>query len=171
MGRIDMQDELPSSIQKSVKEKVFKIKIMIFTEGTVLKPPSVFQHFNHESYLPIGNAASLISAWEAQGAEINYLTSRKRPKQIKQTKKILLSYNFPGKYLYYRDKGQKYKDLVELVYPDILIEDDCRSIGGSWQWSITYVKPEIRNNIKSIITREFKGIDELPSELEKLLSL
>ncbi len=87
MGRIDMQDELPSSIQKSVKEKVFKIKIMIFTEGTVLKPPSVFQHFNHESYLPIGNAASLISVWEAQGAEINYLTSRKHPKQIKQIKK------------------------------------------------------------------------------------
>lgn len=79
-----------------------------------------------------------------------------------------MTYQFPGQRLYFRDKGQKYKDIVEAVMPDILLEDDYRSIGGQWQMCITYVKPEIKSGIKSIVVKEFKGIDDLPSKLANL---
>lgn len=145
------------------------LRIMIFTEGTILGPRNLFQQFNHASYVPIKNSVNIIKSWEQQGAEIMYLTSRKKAKHVQEIKEILLINHFSGQYLYYREKGQKYKDIVELAIPDILIEDDCRSIGGKWQISITYVKPEVKNKVKSIIVKEFKGIDYLPTLLSELL--
>ena len=65
-----------------------------------------------------------------------------------------------------RDK--KYKDIIEVVRPDVLIEDDCKSIGGSWQMCITYVQPQIKDTIKSIVVKEFKGIDYLPHIVHEL---
>jgi len=53
--------------------------------------------------------------------------------------------------------------------PDILIEEDCRSIGGQWQMCITHVEPELKSKIKSIVVKEFKGIDHLPDDLPDLL--
>jgi len=58
---------------------------------------------------------------------------------------------------------------VETLKPDILIEDDCKSIGGAWQMCITIVKPDIKKNILSIAVPEFRGIDHLPLNIEKLL--
>lgn len=54
------------------------VRIMIFTEGTILRPKNIFQHFNHNTYIPIKNSVSIIKTWEEQGAEIMYFTSRKK---------------------------------------------------------------------------------------------
>lgn len=148
-----------------------KVKIVVFTEGTVLGPKSFIYHFSHSSYVPIGDSVDRLKAWEQQGAEILYITSRKKEKQVEKIKELLLKYDFPGEYLYYRGLGEKYKDIVEGVIPGVLIEDDCRSIGGSWQMCITYVKPEIKDRIKSIVVREFKGVDCLPCKLQDLMSI
>jgi hypothetical protein len=140
---------------------------MIFAEGTVLKPKSLLTIYNHRTYIPIGNAADLTGAWNQQEAEILYCTSR-RGKHAEEIARLLLRYGFAGSKLYYREGRQKYKDIVESVRPDILIEDDCRSIGGSWQMCITHVEPQIKASIKSIVVKEFKGIDHLPSSVEAL---
>jgi hypothetical protein len=81
----------------------------------------------------------------------------------------LLQYKFPGDSIYYRTGREKYKDIVETVRPDILIEDDCRSIGGRWQMAITRVKKDIIPPIRSIVVKEFKGIDYLPDGLDDLI--
>jgi hypothetical protein len=73
-----------------------------------------------------------------------------------------------GKKLYYRAKNEKYKDIAEELLPNIIIEDDCRSIGGKWQMTITYVQKEIKSKIKSIIVKEFDGIEQLPNNLKEL---
>ncbi len=65
---------------------------------------------------------------------------------------------------------ETYKDIAERVIPDILIEDDCESIGGEKEMTITFVKPEIKQKIKSIIVKEFSGIDHLPDKLQELSS-
>jgi hypothetical protein len=153
---IELTNSLPS-----------KIKIMIFAEGTILKPRSLFSLYNHRTYIPIGNAVSLIEAWYQQNAEILYCTSRKG-KQAEEVAQLLKQYRFAGSKLYFREKKQKYKDIIEIVRPDILIEDDCRSIGGSWQMCITNVSPEIKDSIKSIIVKEFTGIDNLSSSVQLL---
>lgn len=144
------------------------IKIMAFTEGTVLGPKSFFQFFNCSSYIPIGSCIDKMKQWEEQGAEIIYCTSRKRPKYRSAIAAILARNHFPGTRLYYRIGSQKYSDITEEILPDILIEDDCKSIGGQWQMCITHVRPEIKSKIKSIVIKEFKGIDFLPSSIEDL---
>ncbi len=144
-----------------------KVKIMIFAEGTILKPKSPFSLYNHRTYIPIGNAVSIIENWRRQNAEILYCTSRKG-KQAEDIAHLLRRYRFAGSKLYYREEKQKYKDIIEEVRPDILIEDDCRSIGGSWQMCITHVAPSIRTSIKSIVVKEFRGIDHLPLSVPDL---
>ena len=143
------------------------LTIMVFLEGTVLKPKSWFTLYKYKSYMPIGNAVEIINSWEQQGANIIYCTSRKR-KQAEEIANILKKYGFTGSFMAEREAKEGYKDIVEMIRPDILIEDDCRSIGGAWQMCITYVKPEIKQSIKSIVIPEFKGIDHLSKDINQL---
>lgn len=52
--------------------------------------------------------------------------------------------------------------------PDVLIEDDCESIGGEPQMTYPHVKKNKKKLIKSIVVKEFSGIDNLPDSLEAL---
>ena len=142
--------------------------IMLFTEGTVFGPKNILGFYFHTKYIPIGNCRQKIRAWDEQGAEIVYITSRKTEKQVDEIRDLLKRYDFPDGRLYYRDRKQKYKDIVEEIMPNILIEDDCRSIGGRWQMCITYVNPELKEKIQSIVVKEFKGIDHLPDKFGAL---
>lgn len=146
----------------------FKVKIMVFTEGTVIGPPNLLKLYNHASYVPIKKAVEKLTMWGQQGADIQYLTSRKKVKQIDDIQIILTKNSFPGSKLYFRGRSQSYKNIIETVVPDIIIEDNCRSIGGRWQMAITYVAPEKKERIKSIVVKEFKGIDHLPDSLSEL---
>lgn len=60
-----------------------------------------------------------------------------------------------------REKGEQYSEIVERIRPNILIEDDCKSIGGQKEWCITNVRNELKEGILSIIVPEFKGIDDI----------
>lgn len=140
------------------------ITIMIFVEGTLLKPKSWFNLYDHKSYLPIGNCVEIVKEWQRQGANIIYCTSRKG-EQAKDIAILLKKYGFAGAELYYRSKGEEYKDIIERIQPNVLIEDDCKSIGGAWQMCITKVVPQIKEKIVSIVVGEFKGIDDLPRNI------
>lgn len=59
-------------------------------------------------------------------------------------------------------------NIIEALCPDILIKDDCKSIGGDWQMCITKVNLELKEKIKSIIVPEFKGIDNLSFDINCL---
>jgi hypothetical protein len=141
--------------------------IMLFVEGTIMKPKSWFALYNHKAYIPIGNAVNKIKEWERQGANIIYCTSRKK-RQANDIASLLKRYDFEGAYLVSRDPKEKYQDIVETLRPDILIEDDCKSIGGEWQMCITNVCKDIKETIISIVVPEFKGIDHLPNDLNQL---
>ncbi|MHC1723099.1 MAG: hypothetical protein AB9836_07855 [Aminipila sp.] len=143
------------------------LTIMLFVEGTIIKPKSWFSLYNHKSYIPIGNAVEITKMWRQQGANIIYCTSRKK-KQAEDMANLLKRYGFAGSFLASREPKESYKDIVEIVKPDILIEDDCKSIGGAWQMCITKVNREIKRNILSIVVPEFKGIDNLPTDINRL---
>lgn len=85
-------------------------------------------------------------------------------------KELINPLQLPRGIPFYRAGREKYKDVIESAMPDILIEDDCRSIGGAWQLSMTHVGEIARGKINSIIVREFKGIDHLPDKLNDLLN-
>ena len=76
-------------------------------------------------------------------------------------------YGFPKGEIYHRQNGESYAQIAERIMPDILIEDDCESIGGEKEMTITFIKSELRKQIKSVIIKEFGGIDHLPDDLSK----
>ena len=77
-------------------------------------------------------------------------------------------YLFPKGQVFYRQNGESYKNITERIIPDVLVEDDCESIGGEKEMTITFVRPEIKQKIKSIVVKEFSGIDNLPDDLNIL---
>ncbi|MFC1727127.1 hypothetical protein ACFL0Y_01265 [Patescibacteria group bacterium] len=122
-----------------------------------------------KTHIPVGKAVKKLKTWKDQGAEILYLTSRKERGQIEDVKKVLKKYGFPDGQLLFRRKGEKYQDVAERILPDVLIEDDCESIGGINEMTITFVNPKIKAKIKSIPVKEFGGIDHLPDKISDLL--
>jgi hypothetical protein len=160
------------------------MRILIFTEGTVIMHKTAIGHSREEivkqveneqdsvhdykSYVPVGNAVKKLQNWKNDGAEILYLTSRKKPEEIQQIQNVLKKFKFPDGQLLFRQKDEEYKDVAEKIIPDVLIEDDCESIGGIDEMTITHVKPEIKKKIKSIPIKEFGGIDHLPNKISAL---
>src|SRR5262249_46397699 len=62
----------------------------------------------------------------------------------------------------HRTFGESYGDVAGRDVPDVLIEDDCESIGGAQELTFLQIRPEIRGSIISIVVPEFGGIDHLP---------
>jgi hypothetical protein len=159
------------------------MRILIFTEGTIIMHKTALGHSREEivkqvadeqesvhdygSYVPIGNAVKKMRNWKNDGAEILYLTSRRKPDEVKKIQDVLKIFKFPEGQLQFRQKDEEYKNVVEKVTPDVLIEDDCESIGGVDEMTITHVNHGIKNNIKSIVIKEFGGIDHLPDKISE----
>jgi hypothetical protein len=157
------------------------MRILLFTEGTILIHKNAEGHSRTEiskqvrdneesihdfaSYIPIGKAVTKISTWKNQGADILYLTSRTSTQEIRDIQNVLTRYAFPKGQLLFRKKDEQYNDVAERILPDILIEDDCECIGGINEMTITHVKPEVKQKIKSIVIPEFGGIDYLPNDI------
>lgn len=157
------------------------MKILVFTEGTILmhssgahvsretrveqvkdKEKSVH---NYSTYVPIGNAIQKLNTWSTKGAKIYYITSRKTPEEVQQIQSVLHRNGFPEGELLCRQSGEEYKDVAERLIPDVLIEDDCESIGGIPEMTYTNIKPEMKSKIIHYPVKEFGGIDHLPNEL------
>ncbi len=161
------------------------MRILIFTEGTLIMhsgargcireaivkqvkagtDPSIH---NWSTYIPIGAAVEKLQKWKSQGARILYLTSRVRPLEVKDIKGALKNHGFPNGWVLFRQQGEEYKDVVEKALPDVLVEDDCESIGGREKLTIANIDPALKTKIKSVIVKEFEGIDHLPDDISNL---
>lgn len=171
--------------------------ILIFLHGTILMHPGgvglsreqIVQQVRDEeasirdygAYVPIGNAVHKLQGWASQGATISYLSALTESKLARTDElvdaealvldqRVLERYSFPRGEIYHRKSGQHYAQIVERLLPEVLIEDDCESIGGVMEMTITAVNPSIQKRVKSIVVKEFGGIDELPDDIVKLLS-
>lgn len=138
-------------------------KIMIFTEGTILKPKYVnntLSRINVMGYVPIKKSIEKLKTWQEEGYEIIYITSLKGRKAMKMAQK-LDELGFIGSMVGYRQKNQDYTTLIKEELPDILIEDNCRSVGGEKNMCYTQLTDELKNSIKHIVVEEFEGIDDV----------
>ncbi|MHA2226707.1 MAG: hypothetical protein ACXAC8_15960 [Candidatus Hodarchaeales archaeon] len=160
------------------------MKILIFLHGTTImhagalgciREERVKQVLKRESsvndfisYVPVGNAVKKLQIWNKQGGEICYLSSHKKIEDINNDKFVLHKHNFTEGQIFFRQGSEEYKDIAEKVLPDILIEDDCESIGGTKEMTISNISPKIKAKIKSIIVKEFEGVDHLPDNLSDL---
>jgi len=119
--------------------------------------------------VPIGDCVKKIQTWKKQGATIMYLTSRTKAEEIQIIKELLKKYHFPEGELLFRKVGEEYKDVAERTFPDVIVEDDCESIGGESEMTYPHIKPEMKAKIKAIVVKEFGGIDHLPDDITELL--
>ena len=125
--------------------------------------------YDCSSYIPAGHAAEKLMRWKKQGAIILYLTSRRIKKEVEAIRTILEKYSFPdANNLYFRQQGEDYKDVAEKLMPDIIVEDDCESIGGKVEMTYPHIREDLKRKIKSIVVKEFEGIDYLSDNLSDL---
>jgi hypothetical protein len=110
--------------------------------------------YDFSAYVPIGDAVANLWLWDAQGAEIAHLSSRRTDEDL----------------VYRRHAWETYGDVVGRVEPDVLIEDDCESIGGEMEVTYPQIPSELRRHITSIVVPEFGGISHLPRALDELAS-
>lgn len=120
---------------------------------------------DYKSYFPIGNCVHKLKEWFKQGHEIVYLTSRTSKAEVADIQQVLADHNFPSGKLVFRKEGESYADVVVRVSPDVLIEDDCESIGGEPEMAYTNLNPEVKERVKHYPVQEFCGIGDLPSQL------
>jgi len=162
------------------------VKIMVFLHGTAImhrnalgrtRPERVRQVldgdeslYDFASYVPVGNAVRKLQGWKGQGAEILYLSSHRKVEDVEKDRAALRNYGFPDGQIFFRHSGERYSDIAESVLPDILIEDDCESIGGQKEMTYPHIKPELKVRIKSIVVKEFGGIDHLPDDISALVN-
>jgi hypothetical protein len=123
---------------------------------------------DYENYIPIGNASEKLNSWKRQDGEIIYLSSHQSEADVLKDKAVLKRYGFPAGEIFYRKNGERYGSLIEKSLPDILIEDDCESIGGEKEMIYPNLSPAIKNKIRSIVVKEFEGVDNLPDSLNDL---
>lgn len=144
------------------------MKILVFTEGTATQHPSDEQFFDVPSFIPTDGAVEKLTRWREQGAQICYLTSQGWSEEPQAVKATLRAFGFPPGELFFRRQDEDYVDVVARVRPDILIEDDCRSIG--WEEVIT---PKLRTEwgTRGIIVAEFGGLAHLPDDHRELVRL
>ncbi len=161
------------------------MKMLIFLHGTLIMHKNALGKTREEivkqskqreksvldygNYIPIGNAVKKLKCWKKQGVKISYLSSHENIKDVEKDKLVLKKYHFPKGKVYFRQDGKKYYGIVEEIIPDILIEDDCESIGGKKEMAITKVNPKIKRKVKSVIVKEFEGIDKLSDNIKNYI--
>ena len=161
------------------------MRLLVFLHGTVLmhaggvgvtRAERVAQvGANHPTvgeyaaYVPVGQAVAKLHRWQDAGAAVDYLSSHRNPNDVALDLAVLRTYGFPSGRVLARLPGETYGDVAGREAPDVLIEDDCESIGAD---QITYpqIAPSVRAHIKSIIIPEFGGIDHLPGRPPALLT-
>lgn len=160
------------------------MRILVFLHGTTIvhaagaglpreeRVRQVREHHpsvrDYAAYMPIGGAAAKLRRWQKQGAEIAYLSSHRTPEDVAKDAAVLRRYEFPEGEVCFRQPGEDYGAAAERAQPDVLIEDDCESIGGAVEMTYPHLRAELRERVTSIVVREFEGIDHLPDDIAAL---
>ncbi len=163
------------------------MKVMVFLHGTILMHPGGIGKTREErveqviageastrnfaGYVPVGRAAEKLAGWKEQGAAVVYLSPRGKKEEIDLDAAILSRWGFPAGPVEYRREGEEYQQVVERIRPDVLIEDDCESIGGEKEMAYPGLSAQAKAGIRSIVVKEFGGIDHLPERLDDLVRL
>src|SRR3989344_9348641 len=118
------------------------MKILVFTEGTITVHPQakglcreeiVQQSLNrntndveiedYKNYILLGNPRQKLASWKKQGADILYLTSRTKPKEIDLVRETLKKYELLDyENLFFRENNENYAEVAERLMPDNLRE-------------------------------------------------
>ena len=161
------------------------MRVLVFLQGTVLIEQNMVASTREESVrksreraknasalgglVPIGNSSAKLRRWKEKGAEILYFTASRLPENVRKSADALKQYGFPPGELFSRGAARSYAEVAEEISPDVIVEDDCESIGGEREMIYPNMAPAMKSKIKSVVVKEFEGIDHLPDDPGHLL--
>ena len=160
------------------------MKILVFLGGTTLvdknliaptREEMVKRSREREKYgglsgelVPVGNCVSKLKDWKEHGAEIVYFSATRKPEHLLKSKETLKANGFPDGEVYYRGPAKSYAQIAQEINPDVIVEDDCESIGGEKEMIYPNMAQSFKSRIVSIVVKEFQGLDHLPDDPEEL---
>ncbi len=121
------------------------------------------------SYVPTPGTVQKLAKWSAREASFVYISSHRHREHLAADEQVLRRYEFPLGPVHGRAEEESYGQLVERLNPDILIEDDCESIGGTAQTVASQLSPAARRRIRCLVLPEFIGLGRLPDDLAELV--
>jgi hypothetical protein len=133
---------------------------------SMAKDPSV-RDFG--SYVPTEGAVAKVTAWQRRGADICYLSSHRTAAAAAIDKSVLAAHAFPAGHLYFRAPGESYADVARRWSADVLIEDDCESIGGHPHTAASELARTPGPAVRCVVVPEFGGLEHLPDDPAELL--
>jgi hypothetical protein len=122
------------------------------------------------SYVPTEAAVEKVRTWHRHGAAISYLSSHRDAADVELDRAVLTTYGFPAGTVLSREPGESYADVARRAGADILVEDDCESIGGRSRTVAAALAAAPGRAVASVIVPEFGGLAHLPDEPGKLTS-
>ena len=122
------------------------------------------------SYVPTPGAAEKLAGWERHGAILIYLSSHRRPDDIRADESVIRRHGFPAGPVHGRREGEDYGPLVERLGLDVLVEDDCESIGGAAHMCAAQLSTSGRQSVRCVVLPEFSGLAGLPEDPAELLT-
>lgn len=162
------------------------MKILVFLQGTILVEQNVAGNTREESVarsrelnlskgpfggmVPIGGSVAKLTRCREKGATILYLTASRKPENVLKSLEALNQHGLPEGELFSRGSTRSYAEIAQELGPDIIVENDCKSIGGEKEMVYPNMTPEARSRTKSVVVREFEGIDHLPDDPKKMIS-
>jgi hypothetical protein len=123
-----------------------------------------------KAYVPTPGAVGKIAEWCRRGATVEYLSSHRHEDDIAADEEALRRHRFPSGPVHARAAGESYGAAVERLHPDVVVEDDCESIGGESETIAAQLGSMGRRSITSVMLPEFAGLDQLPDDPSELLS-
>lgn len=161
------------------------MKVMVFLHGTAIMHQNAVGKSREErvrqssegkdeslrdyaSYVPVGGVVGKLQGWREQGTEIVYLSSHRKAEDVEKDRLILRRFSFPDGQILFRQAGETYAVVAERAMPDVLIEDDCESIGGETEMTYPHIPQGAKAKIRSIVVKEFGGMDHLPDDVNAL---
>jgi hypothetical protein len=132
------------------------------------RDPSVLEF---ASYVPTPGTAGKLAAWERHGAALVYLSSHRRSDDIRADEAVIRRYRFPAGPVHGRHEDEDYGALVERLGLDVLVEDDCDSIGGAAKTCAAQLSLAVSQSVRCLVLPEFGGLAGLPDDPAKLLTL
>lgn len=163
--------------------RILQLRLLVFLHGTALMHAAAVGVSRDErvrqvrdrhasirdlaAYVPAECVVEKLRRWKRQGAEIAYLSSHRAEDGVEADRFVLARHRFPRGRVVFRAGGESYGDVVARVLPDVLVEDDCESIGAE-HMAYPLVEPRLRSEIVSVVLPEFAGFCGLPDSLDDL---
>jgi hypothetical protein len=97
-----------------------------------------------------------------------YLSSHRRADHLAADEQVVKRFGFPPGPVCGRRDGETYGELVSRLSPDLVVEDDCESIGGLDETIAAQLDQAARRSIPCLMLPEFGGFGHLPDDPAEL---